>query len=107
MFTEAVDGIVYTSEHLYDEGDQLRQMVLPSSRIIDYQRDGVRRIQAIDTSLSGQAQAIVGQVAYRGDSQMTQCTYGRETKKERETKKDIHQLDWIIVGAGAEQMDVL
>ncbi len=54
VFTEAVDGIVYTSEYRYDEGDRLRQMILPSSRIIDYQRDGVRRIQAIDTSLSGQ-----------------------------------------------------
>ena len=69
-------AVAYTTEYQYDDGDNISQMTLPSGRVIDYQRDGIRRISAIDTSLNGTPQNIVSAIQYRGDSQMTQCTFG-------------------------------
>ena len=50
-------------------------MTLPSSRVINYQRDGVRRVQQIDTSLNGVAQSIISNIQYRGDNQRIQTTF--------------------------------
>ena len=69
-------GVAYTTSYQYDDGDHLAQMTLPSGRIIDYQRDGVRRVSAISTTLNGTPQNIVSGITYRGDNQMTQCTFG-------------------------------
>ena len=60
----------------YDDGDHISQMTLPSGRIVDYSRDDVRRITAIDTTLNGNAQNIVSNMQYRGDNQMLSCSYG-------------------------------
>ncbi len=54
-----------------DEGDSVIQMTLPSGRVVDTSRDGVRRVEAIDTTLNGLPQSIVGAIRYRGDNQMT------------------------------------
>ena len=70
-FTET-DGIVYSTTYEYDDGDRINQMTLPSGRVIDYQRDGVRRVQQIDTTLNGLAQNIINNIQYRGDNQRTQ-----------------------------------
>ena len=74
-FSES-DNISYTTRYLYDEGNNISQMTLPSGRIIDYSRDGVRRISQIDTTLNGNAQTIVSNIQYRGDNQRTQATFG-------------------------------
>ncbi|MBV1929022.1 MAG: hypothetical protein KUG81_05865 [Gammaproteobacteria bacterium] len=76
-FTET-DGIVYSTAYIYDDGDRISQMTLPSGRVVDYQRDGVRRVQQIDTTLNGVAQNIVRNVQYRGDNQRTQATFGND-----------------------------
>ena len=36
----------------------------------------MRRITAIDTTVNSAAQNIVSSIQYRGDNQMTQCTFG-------------------------------
>jgi RHS repeat-associated protein len=74
-FTE-IEGTVYTMNYQYDDGDNLIQMTLPSGRVIDYARDGVRRVEGIDTTMNGAAQNIVSNIQYRGDNQETQCTLG-------------------------------
>ncbi|MGH8551593.1 MAG: RHS repeat-associated core domain-containing protein, partial [Methylococcales bacterium] len=47
-FTESA-GAVYNTTYEYDDGDQVIRMTLPSGRIIDYTRDGVRRIDHTET----------------------------------------------------------
>ena len=74
-FTER-EGTPYSMGYVYDEGDNVIQTTLPSGRVLDYSRDGVRRVAAIDTTLNGLPQPIVGAIRYRGDNQMTAATYG-------------------------------
>ncbi len=81
-FTE-IEGTVYTMSYLYDDGDHIIQSTYPSGRVVDYARDGVRRVEAIDTTLNGTAQSIVSNIQYRGDNQITQCTFGNGLIDER------------------------
>ena len=74
-FTETA-GVVYTTAYVYDNGDNVLRTTLPSGRVIDVRRDGVRRIEAIDTTVNGLPQPVIAEVAYRGDNQITQCTFG-------------------------------
>ena len=37
-------------------------------RVFDASRDGVRRVEAIDTTLNGLPQAIVSDIRYRGEA---------------------------------------
>lgn len=74
-FTE-IEGTVYNQSYVYDDGDHIIQMTMPSGRVVDYTRDGVRRVSAIDTTLNSNAQNIVSNIQYRGDNQMTECTFG-------------------------------
>ena len=74
-FTES-SGTVFNSGYVYDDGDNVTQMTLPSGRVVDITRDGVRRVLDIDTTLNGAPQSVVSGTTYRGDNQMVQCTYG-------------------------------
>lgn len=71
-----IDNISYTTSYLYDDGDNISQMTLPSGRTIDYGRDGVRRISQIDTTLNGTNQTIISNIQYRGDNQRIQASFG-------------------------------
>ena len=50
-------------------------MTLPSGRVVDYSRDGLRRIKAIDTTFNGSAQNIISNIQYRGDNQVLSYAY--------------------------------
>ncbi len=52
------------------------QMTYPSGRTVQYTRDGIRRIAGINTTYNDETQTILSDITYRGDNQMTQCTYG-------------------------------
>ena len=52
LMTRTSLGVLYTTSYAYDDGDNLSQMTLPSGRVIDYTRDGIRRIAAIDTTVN-------------------------------------------------------
>ena len=82
QFTES-GGVAYTSAYEYDDGDRTTRMTMPSGRVVDYTRDAVRRIEAIDTTVAGFAQTIISAIQYRGDNQVTQCTFGNGLIDER------------------------
>ncbi len=69
-------GINYTTSYTYDNGDNVASTTLPSGRTINYGRDGVRRVQSIDTVVNGQTQVVVNNAEYRGDNQLTSLTFG-------------------------------
>ena len=76
-------GQTYLTQYQYDDGDNLIQMTYPSGRVINYGRDGIRRIDSISTSLNGTSQVIVDNIQYRGDHQMTQCRFGNNLEDNR------------------------
>ena len=41
--------------YVYDDGDHITRMTLPSGRVVNYSRDGVRRVEAIDTTIEDNA----------------------------------------------------
>lgn len=94
-FTE-IEGAVYSTNYLYDDGDNVIQTTLPSGRVIDYTRDGVRRISAINTVVNGNAKSIVSNIQYRGDNQMTQCTYGNGLVDERNYDQQGRLTDQLL-----------
>lgn len=51
-------------------------MTLPSGRLVNYTRDGVRRIDSISAEVNGASTVLVNNIQYRADNQMTQCTFG-------------------------------
>lgn len=74
-FTE-IAGVEYTMGYVYDDGDNMIQSIYPSGRVVNYGRDGVRRINQIQTSVGGQSINLVDNITYRGDNQMLTCDYG-------------------------------
>jgi RHS repeat-associated protein len=82
VFTEA-QGTMFTTDYVYDDGDNVIQMTYPSGRVVTYQRDGVRRISGIDAVINGQTESIVSNIQYRGDNQMQVCTFGNGTHDQR------------------------
>ena len=76
-------GVSYTHQYAYDDGDRIIQATYPSGRIVDYSRDGVRRIEAVDASINGISQSVTGNIQYRADNRMTSCTFGNGLIDER------------------------
>ena len=81
-FTE-IAGITYSTNYVYDDGDHVIQTTYPSGRVVDTVRDGVRRVQAISSTINGIAQDVISNTQYRGDNQMLSCDYGNDLKDAR------------------------
>ena len=69
-------GISYVTEYQYDNGNHITQMTYPTGRVVNYNRDGIRRIESINTDVNNVNTNVVSNIQYRADSQMTQCTFG-------------------------------
>ena len=69
-------GVTYNMGYSYDGDDNVIATTYPSGRVVNYARDEVRRISAIDTIVNGSPVTIVGNVTYRADNLMTQCSFG-------------------------------
>ena len=82
-FTET-QGIPYTISYSYDEGNHIIAMTYPSNRNLTYQRDGLRRLQGINSDINGIPQPIISNMIYRGDNQPLSCTYGNGLQDTRQ-----------------------
>jgi len=69
-------GVAYVTEYQYDERDRILQMKYPTGRVVNFDRDGIRRIEAISTDINSINTDIVSGIKYRADNKMTQCTFG-------------------------------
>ncbi|GAA6168313.1 PKD domain-containing protein [Sessilibacter corallicola] len=74
--TRNEQGQDFTTQYVYDNGDNVIQKTYPTGKVISISRDGVRRTQSISTTINGAAQTIVSDIEYRGDNAMTQCRFG-------------------------------
>ena len=77
-------GVTYVQQYQYDDGDNVTQMTLPSGRVVDITRDGVRRVSAIDTALNGSAQNVLNNIEYRADNQITRRVFGNGVADDRQ-----------------------
>ncbi|MCZ6804625.1 MAG: putative Ig domain-containing protein [Proteobacteria bacterium] len=103
-FTE-VEGTLYSMSYQYDDGDHITRMTMPSGRVVDYSRDGVRRVDAVDTTLNGNLQNIVSNIQYRGDNQITQCTFGNGLIDERNYDLQGRLSDQLLRTASSTLID--
>jgi RHS repeat-associated protein len=69
-------GVTYSTGYEYDDDDNITQTTYPAGRVVNFNRDGVRRIKAISTDINSVNSSIVSDIQYRIDNQMTQCTFG-------------------------------
>ena len=69
-------GVTYVTGYEYDDGDNIIRMTYPTGRMVNIDRDGIRRIEAIGTDINGVGTNVVNNIHYRADGQMTQCTFG-------------------------------
>ncbi len=59
-------------------------MTLPSGRLVEYGRDGVRRINRVRTSVDGVVGDVVNGLGYRVDGQLIQRTWGNGLSESRD-----------------------
>ena len=76
-------GQSYSTGYEYDDGDRPIRISYPSGRVIDLQRDGIRRIRAITATVNGRQQPIISGLQYRGDHRMTQRSFGNGLTESR------------------------
>ena len=69
-------GVTYITEYQYDNGNHITQMTYPSGRVVNFNRDGVRRVESINTNINNVSTNVVSNMQYRGDNKITQCTFG-------------------------------
>lgn len=69
-------GIPYTTSYEYDEGDRVIAMTLPTGRAVIFTRDGMRRIERIETSIDDTPTPVLASSTYQADNQITSRTYG-------------------------------
>lgn len=77
-------GIDYTQTYQYNGSHQLTQMTLPSGRQVDYSRDSLQRISAIEATLDGSTQSIINNVQYTATGQVSQRIYGNGLTETRQ-----------------------
>ena len=75
-FTPVNTSETLTTEYVYDSGDNVVQITYPSGRVINYTRDELSRIIAVDAIINGMPQNIVSNIEYRADGLITQMTHG-------------------------------
>ncbi|ORU90026.1 MAG: hypothetical protein A6F71_03420, partial [Cycloclasticus sp. symbiont of Poecilosclerida sp. M] len=81
---ETKQGINYSQSYQYNGSHQLTQMTLPSGRQVDYSRDSLQRISAIEATLNGSSQSIINNVQYTATGQVNQRIYGNGLTETRQ-----------------------
>ena len=94
-------GQTYSQTYEYDDGDQVTRQTLPSGRTLTYQRDGVRRIEAVSAMLDNIDTPLISEIHYRADNRLTQCTYGNGVQETRQYDLQGRLTDYSIESTGS------
>ncbi len=89
----------------FSREDQLSRMELPSGRVVEYSRDGVRRLLGLQAQLNGERQPIVSELRYRGDNRMRSYRYGNGQQDRRSYDRQGRLLVQRLAGAEDLQTD--
>ena len=74
--TRLQDSVLYSTAYTWDAGDRLISMTYPNGRVVNYQRDVLRRLTAMDSTIDSTVQNIVHSRTFRGDNLLTGQTFG-------------------------------
>jgi RHS repeat-associated protein len=96
----------YITAYSYDAGDHLIAMTLPSGRLVNYTRDGVRRIESISAVVNGSQTLLVSGIRYRADNQMTQCSFGNGLTDQRSYDQQGRLIDQNLTTAIDTSVDL-
>ncbi|RLD30171.1 MAG: hypothetical protein DRI70_01505, partial [Bacteroidetes bacterium] len=69
-------GVTHTTTYQYDEGNNIVKITYPTGRVVNYDRDAIRRIENISSSINGINSEIVGNLNYRADNLIVRSTFG-------------------------------
>jgi len=96
-------GVDYSETYTYDDGDNVLQCTYPTGRVVNYVRDGVRRVSAI----SSNGNAIINNMSYRGDWSMTNRTWSNGITERRtyDQQARLLQIDLGNLGIRDYQYD--
>lgn len=72
----ASSGTTFAQTYEYDDGDNVVAMTMPSGRAVTYDRDDLRRLAGINAEVNGSSQAVVSNIEYRADNQVTRRLFG-------------------------------
>lgn len=62
--THTISGFDFVTQHDYDANNNLKQDILPSGRIVDYQRDVMGQITGITTTFDGETRSVIADIAH-------------------------------------------
>ncbi len=96
-------GVRYHTRYSWDREDKLSRMELPSGRVVEYSRDGVRRLLGLQARLNGERRPIVSELRYRGDNRMRSYRYGNGQQDRRSYDRQGRLLVQRLAGAGGLQ----
>lgn len=69
-------GITYTTRYTYDAADRILSLTYPDNRIVNYTRNGIGRITAMQTTVNGVVTPLTTNRTYRADGLLLTQTYG-------------------------------
>ncbi len=98
-------GVRYHTRYSWDREDKLSRMELPSGRVVEYSRDGVRRLLGLQARLNGERRPIVSELRYRGDNRMRSYRYGNGQQDQRSYDRQGRLLVQRLTGAEDLQTD--
>jgi len=69
-------GSTYSTGYSYDNVNRLTQMSYPDGRVVNYSRDALERINAVQADVNHAASSIASALQYRADSTLAEMTFG-------------------------------
>lgn len=73
---KTIDGVLYTTQHTYNNNNILTSITYPSGRVITYTPDQIGRISQVSTTLNGNPKTLASAITYLPYGGITGLTYG-------------------------------
>ncbi|MBD3667344.1 MAG: RHS repeat protein [Kangiella sp.] len=74
--TRVINGLSFTTGYQYDAAGLITQVIFPSGRTVDYQRNNLGQVIAVTTTVNGQTQTLANNISYLPFGPLTSMTYG-------------------------------
>ncbi len=95
-------GVTYVTAYQYDAGNNIIQTTYPDGRVVNVSRDALGRVAGLNTNVNGINTAVVSNLTYGADYQLTGRTFGNGLVETRQydLKGQLISQDMPVVIAG-------